>query len=41
MCIRDSSYVVDYLGSAILAAAAVVLVFAARKLTAAMQSEKA
>ena len=35
------SYVVDYLGSAILAAAAVVLVFAARKLTAAMQSEKA
>ena len=34
------SYVVDYLGSAILAAAAVVLVFAARKLTAAMQSEK-
>ena len=35
------SYVVGYLGSAILAAAAVVLVFAARKLTAAMQSEKA
>ena len=34
------SYVVGYLGSAILAAAAVVLVFAARKLTAAMQSEK-
>ncbi len=35
------SYVVGYLGSAILAAAAVVLVFAARKPTAAMQSEKA
>ena len=35
------SYVVGYLGSAILAAAAVVLVFAARKLTAAMQSAKA
>ena len=34
------SYVVGYLGSAILAAAAVVLVFASRKLTAAMQSEK-